>query len=71
VVELPDEMKHVFNIKSSDLEIIHKIGEGSYGAVYLGRFHRQYVAIKRLTGGMISANVNEVRKNEKKKKKRK
>jgi hypothetical protein len=60
VVEVSEENMHLFNIKSQDLEIIHKLGEGSYGAVYFGKYKKQHVAIKRLMGSMISANVSDV-----------
>jgi hypothetical protein len=30
VVEVPEDMQHIFNIKSTDLEIISKLGEGRF-----------------------------------------
>jgi serine/threonine protein kinase len=56
-VDIPTEMAHLFSIVSSDLQIISKLGEGAYGAVYLGKYARlrSHVAIKKLTGGGVHA----------------
>lgn len=61
VVDVPTEMAHLFSIVSSDLEIISKLGEGAYGAVFLGRYARLkcHVAIKKLTGSMMSQHVSD------------
>jgi serine/threonine protein kinase len=48
----------MFHIKASDLTILNKLGEGSFGAVYLGKWQKRHVAIKRLTGSMMSSQVN-------------
>lgn len=54
-------MAHLFSILSSELEIISKLGEGAYGAVYLGKYARLkcHVAIKKLTGSMMSQHVSD------------
>lgn len=43
------------SISSSDVERLNKLGQGSYGAVYLGTFQGQYVALKVLTINQNSA----------------
>lgn len=59
VVDVPQEMAHMFNIKSSDLEIEKKLGEGSFGAVFLAKWKNETIALKKLTGAMISSHVND------------
>jgi hypothetical protein len=56
---IPDDQKHLFNIKASDLTIIKKLGEGSFGAVFLGKFKRRFVAIKKLAGNVMASQVND------------
>jgi hypothetical protein len=60
---VPAEMAAMFNIKSSDLEIVKKLGEGSFGAVYLCTWRKdgteRQVALKKLIGSMMSAHVND------------
>lgn len=46
-----------FNLKSSDLKIGQKLGEGSYGAVYLGEYKGSPVAVKRLIAAQLGAQV--------------
>lgn len=58
-VDVPKEMAGMFNIKADDLEIVEKLGEGSFGAVFLCKFRSELVALKKLTGGMMQNNVNE------------
>jgi hypothetical protein len=60
-VDVPTEMAHLFSIVSSDLEIISKLGEGAYGAVYLGKYAKLkcHVAIKKLTASMIGSAVSD------------
>jgi hypothetical protein len=58
-VDVPQEMAHMFNIKSQDLEIIQKLGEGSFGAVFSAKWKGDIVALKKLTGAMISSHVND------------
>lgn len=59
VVDVPKEMASMFNIKSSEIEFVKKIGEGSYGAVYLCNWKDKKVALKKLTSAMISTHVND------------
>jgi hypothetical protein len=58
-IDVPQEMASMFNIRSSDLEMKHKIGEGSFGAVYLCSYKGEDVALKKLTAAMISTHVND------------
>lgn len=47
-----------FQIKSSDLQIIKKIGQGSYGVVHLGKLHRLItVAVKLMIPGTMSEDL--------------
>jgi hypothetical protein len=55
--ELTDEMKAGFNIKPSDLTVSKKLGEGSYGVVYLGQYKGKQVAVKRLAVAMFANAV--------------
>eukprot|EP01122_Echinamoeba_exundans_P009502 TRINITY_DN3388_c0_g2_i1.p1 TRINITY_DN3388_c0_g2~~TRINITY_DN3388_c0_g2_i1.p1 ORF type:complete len:1268 (+),score=125.86 TRINITY_DN3388_c0_g2_i1:130-3933(+) len=55
--ELTDEMKAGFNIKPSDLSVSKKLGEGSYGVVYLGTYKGKQVAVKRLAVAMFANAV--------------
>lgn len=49
----------MFNIKSSELEIIEKLGEGSFGAVFLCNWKGRQVALKKLTSSMLSSHIND------------
>jgi hypothetical protein len=57
VDKLPDDLRSVLSIKSNDLVMGKKLGEGSFGAVYLGEYKGRKVAIKRLANNMISSHV--------------
>jgi hypothetical protein len=46
--EMNKEAKDIFNIRASDIILQSKLGEGSYGAVYLGLWRKKYVAVKKL-----------------------
>lgn len=50
------EAKDVFNIKASDIIIQSKLGEGSYGAVFLALYKKKHVAVKKL---IASTNGNQ------------
>jgi hypothetical protein len=58
-VNVPEEMASMFNIKSTDLEIVKKLGEGSFGAVFLCKYKGKMIALKKLMGSMMSAHVND------------
>eukprot|EP01122_Echinamoeba_exundans_P005311 TRINITY_DN15475_c0_g1_i1.p1 TRINITY_DN15475_c0_g1~~TRINITY_DN15475_c0_g1_i1.p1 ORF type:complete len:469 (-),score=84.93 TRINITY_DN15475_c0_g1_i1:368-1774(-) len=58
-VNVPAEMADMFNIKASELEIVRKLGEGSFGAVFLCKFRGKLVAMKKLTGAMMQGNLND------------
>lgn len=59
---VPEAFASMFNIKAADLEIIKKLGEGSFGAVFLARYNSpkgtREVAVKKLTSSMLSASVD-------------
>eukprot|EP01122_Echinamoeba_exundans_P010177 TRINITY_DN3748_c1_g1_i1.p1 TRINITY_DN3748_c1_g1~~TRINITY_DN3748_c1_g1_i1.p1 ORF type:complete len:1546 (+),score=251.70 TRINITY_DN3748_c1_g1_i1:527-5164(+) len=57
VEKLPDDLRSVLSIKSNDLIMGKKLGEGSFGAVYLGTYKGRKVAIKKLANNMISTHV--------------
>jgi serine/threonine protein kinase len=52
-------MMHVFNIRTAELEIISKLGEGSFGSVFLGKWNKRHVAIKKLAASMMAAHVSD------------
>lgn len=56
-VEMTEDIKSLFNIKGSELEYISKLGEGSFGIVYKGKFKGQDVAIKKLAVNTRSSAV--------------
>jgi hypothetical protein len=57
--DIPLEMMSLFNIKMSEVEILSKLGEGSFGAVYLGRFRKMHVAVKKLSASVLASQVND------------
>jgi hypothetical protein len=62
--KVPAEMAAMFNIKSADLELVKKLGEGSFGAVWLCRWQqkdgkRRLVALKKLMSSMMNSHVND------------
>lgn len=58
-MEVTEEMKSLFNVKSAELQILSKLGEGSFGAVYFGKYKGKHVAIKRLAANMMASQVND------------
>lgn len=50
----------MFNIKNTDLEVIKKLGEGSFGAVFLCNWKpkNRRVALKKLLGNMMSSHID-------------
>jgi serine/threonine protein kinase len=41
------------------LQILHKLGEGSYGVVYLARYKLKQVAVKRLASSVFASSIGE------------
>lgn len=58
-MKISEEAKGLFNIKASELSVISKLGEGSFGAVYLGKYKGQHVAIKRLATNVLANQIND------------
>ena len=59
-IEVPKEMASMFNIKSDSLSIIRRLGEGSYGAVFLAKnAEGKLVAVKKLTGSMLASAASD------------
>lgn len=56
-ISIPKDMEYMLNIRASDLEFISKLGEGSFGAVWLGRHKGRHVAIKKLTANVLGNQV--------------
>jgi hypothetical protein len=61
--QVPAAFASMFNIKSSDLTIVKRLGEGSFGAVFLAEFKTskgtiKQVAVKKLTSSMLAAAVD-------------
>eukprot|EP01122_Echinamoeba_exundans_P014794 TRINITY_DN6778_c0_g1_i1.p1 TRINITY_DN6778_c0_g1~~TRINITY_DN6778_c0_g1_i1.p1 ORF type:complete len:1331 (+),score=177.31 TRINITY_DN6778_c0_g1_i1:128-4120(+) len=53
--DVPDDVKHLFSVKYSDLDIGAKLGEGSFGSVFLAKYKGQPVAVKKLNSISSSA----------------
>lgn len=59
-IDVPQEMAQLFNIKSTDLQIIRRLGEGSYGAVFLAKNAAgKMVAVKKLAGTMMASAASD------------
>jgi serine/threonine protein kinase len=58
-IDIPEDMQYIFNIRASDLEFMSKLGEGSFGAVWLGKYKGRHVAIKKLTASVLGSQVTE------------
>jgi hypothetical protein len=58
-LELDDNMRQQLNIQASEIQVLNKLGEGSFGAVFLGKYNKQFVAIKRLTASVLSSQIAE------------
>jgi alpha-tubulin suppressor-like RCC1 family protein len=59
-VDVPQEMASLFNIKSESLQIVRRLGEGSYGAVFLAKNKDGLmVAVKKLAGTMMSGTASD------------
>jgi hypothetical protein len=60
--KVPEAFASMFNIKTSDLEIVSKLGEGSFGAVFLAKYKspkgEKKVAVKKLTSSMLASSVD-------------
>lgn len=48
----------ILNIPGDKIKILHKLGEGSYGAVFLGLYDGSFVAVKKLLKSMLSAELD-------------
>lgn len=57
VEQLPEELRSVISIKSSDLVVGKKLGEGSFGAVFKATYKAEKVALKKLSAGMMASHV--------------
>jgi hypothetical protein len=53
-----EEMMGNWSIKSSDIQIGKKLGEGSFGAVFKGSYKGKPVAIKKLAANMLGTQVS-------------
>lgn len=62
LTQVPEAFASMFNIKTTDLEIKKKLGEGSFGAVFLADYKSpkgvRQVAVKKLTSSMLAASVD-------------
>jgi hypothetical protein len=57
VEKLPEELKSVLSIKSGEIVLGGKLGEGSFGAVFSAKFRGKQVAVKQLSANMLSAQI--------------
>jgi hypothetical protein len=57
--QIPKELQPLVNIKSSEIKMMHKLGEGSFGAVFLGEYKGRYCAVKKLSANVIATAVSE------------
>jgi hypothetical protein len=57
VEKLPEELKSVLSIKSGEIVLGKKLGEGSFGAVFLARFRGKQVAVKQLSANNLSSHI--------------
>jgi hypothetical protein len=55
--EITDEMARMFSIPAAEIEILHKLGEGGFGAVYLAKWKGKKVAVKKLGSNLLSNQV--------------
>eukprot|EP01122_Echinamoeba_exundans_P011348 TRINITY_DN4480_c0_g1_i1.p1 TRINITY_DN4480_c0_g1~~TRINITY_DN4480_c0_g1_i1.p1 ORF type:complete len:1551 (+),score=222.69 TRINITY_DN4480_c0_g1_i1:79-4731(+) len=57
VEKLPEELKSVLSIKSGEITLGSKLGEGSFGAVFRAKFRGKQVAVKQLSANMLSSQI--------------
>lgn len=57
--QIPKELQPLVNIKSSEIKMMHKLGEGSFGAVFLAEYKGRYCAVKKLSANVIASAVSE------------
>jgi serine/threonine protein kinase len=47
----------MFSIPASEIQLLEKLGEGSFGAVYSGKWKGKVVAVKKLGSNLLSSQV--------------